>query len=122
MASFAQDQLPAVATDSWNSGVVIACEGGFGENAIELIQGICRGRDFTRMFAESVTDFGEYAFDLTDFVFAQANELIIKSDRFERLDKECVARAARTMNDTIDTAFLTGNNRDHETVVPDGDK
>ena len=38
------------------------------------------------MLAEGFGDFGENAFDFAQLVFAQAHELVIEADGFERLE------------------------------------
>ena len=105
-----------------NDGIVIEREGGFGEDAIERGQRFDAGGDFGCVGAQRFGDFGEDALDFAQLVFAQADELVVEVDGFERLEKERAAGAARAVNDAVDAAFLSGDDGHDVAVFADGDE
>ena len=60
--------------------------------------------------------------DLARLLFGEADELIVEVDGFERLDEERMAAGAGPVNDAIELAALSGDDRDHEALVADGDE
>ena len=73
MTGIAQNQFAWTGTKARDDGVVIAGEGGFGEDKVKFGEGFSSGGDFVDMLTEGVGDFGQDAFDFAEFVFAKAD-------------------------------------------------
>jgi len=69
------------------------------------------------MRAQLVRDFAQDPEDLALFFFMEANEFVVKVDRFKRFDKQRLSAAARPMDNSVDATLLTRNHRDDEPIV-----
>ena len=108
--------------EAGDGAIELGREPGLAEDQFELGHGDQGLADGIAVGAQAVGHLEQDAVDLAHLLFGEAHELVVEIDGFERLDEERVAAGAGGVDHAIDLAALSGDHRNHEALVADGDE
>ena len=114
-------QVEALA-EARNRAIEIVGETRLAEDQFQLGHGDQSLPDGIAVGAQAVGHLQQDAVDLAHLLFGEAHQFVVEVDGFQRLHKQRVPAGTRGMNHAIDLAALSGNHRNHEALVADGDE
>ena len=119
MARVLQEEALAEARDD---AIEIVGERRLAEDQLQFRHGDQRLADGIAVGAQAVGHLEQDAVDLAHLLFGEAHQFVVEVDGLERLDEERVAAGTGGVDHAIDLAALSGDHRDHEALVADGDE
>ena len=108
--------------EAGNDAIEIVGELRLAEDQFEFCDGDQGLADGIAVGAQAVGHLEQDAVDLAHFLFGEAHEFVVEVDGLERFDKERVAAGTGGVDHAIDLAALSGNHRDDEALIADGDE
>ncbi len=109
-------------TQARDGAVELDGEFRFGEQQFQTTERRGGGPDLFCVRAEAAGEFTQQAVDLAKFFFFQMNQFIVEVNGFQRLDKHGGSAAAGSVDDAVDLALSSGDNRHNKAIVANGDE
>ncbi len=123
MAGEIEDEAPCFRwAEHGDATVEIGGEIGEGEEKFQAAHDAGGGGDGGGLGVKASGEIGENAALFALLLVAEADEVVVQADRFERLDEESLAGAAGAVDDAIHFALLAGDDGNDEAVVANGDE